>query len=183
MTFSQFSPRTRATFVALVTLAGGSSAAAAPGDSLTVTGNGRVSIVEPVGIQPVAPLRFGRIIRPTAAGTLVVDQNSVATETGGVTGNALSTPQLVNGRGSAAFAAFGDPNRRFVLFLPNQTNVSNGSSTMLVDQFRANTGFFGLRRFDSNGYAAIFVGARLNVSANQQVGSYSGTYDVSILYL
>lgn len=176
-------PRAQAAFGALAMLASGSTALAAPGDSLTVTGNGKVNIVEPVGIQPVAPLRFGRIIRPTAAGTLMVDQSGATTEGGGVTGNALSTPQLVNGRGPAAFAAFGDPNRRFILFLPNQINVANGAATMRVDQFNANTGIFGLRRFDSTGYAPLFVGARLTINANQQVGSYSGTFDVTILYL
>ena len=183
MAITTLNLRAQAAFGVLAMLVSGSSALAAPGDSLTVTGNGKVSIVEPIGIQPVASLRFGRIIRPTSAGTLVVDQNSVATESGGVTGNALSTPQLVNGRGSGAFAVFGDPNRLFLLFLPNQINVSNGSTTMRVDQFRANTGFLGLRRFDNTGYAPIFVGARLNVNANQQVGSYSGTYDISVLYL
>ncbi len=182
MTFSQFFARTRAIFVALAMLAGGTPAIAAPDDSLTFTGNGQVSIVEPVGIQPVADLRFGRIIRPTAAGTLVVDFNGVATETGGVTGNALSTPQLVNGRDAAAFAAFGDPDRFFFLRLPNQINVNNGNSTMRIDQFRANASNRRLLRFDRNGFLAIPVGARLNVNANQQVGSYTGTYDISIVY-
>lgn len=159
------------------------AASAAPGDSLTISGTGRASVVEPIGIQPVADLRFGRIIQPDTAGTLRIATNGAVTETGGVTGNAISTPQITNGRGPAAFAVFGDPNRWFVLFTPTQTTVSNGSATMLVNQFQANTFIFGLRRFDATGYADISVGARLNVNANQPVGTYSGTYNLTVLYL
>jgi hypothetical protein len=158
-------------------------ALAAPGNSHTVTGNADVSVVEPIGVQPVADLRFGRTIQPTTGGTLTVTQTGAVTETGGVTGNAISTPQTVNGRGPGAFAVFGDPNRFFLLFLPNSTTVSNGTATMTVDQFRANTGIFGLQRFNNTGYAPILVGARLSIDANQQVGSYSGQYTVTVLYL
>lgn len=95
----------------------------------------------------------------------------------------MSTPQIANGRGRGAFAVFGDPNRWVIMRLPPQTTVSNGNATMTVDQFRANTGLFGVRRTDNTGYADIVIGARLNVGANQQVGTYSGTYPVTVLYL
>lgn len=140
-------------------------------------------MVDPIGIQSVADLRFGRLIRPTTAGTLTINQNGIATETGGVIGNAVSTPQIVNGRGSGAFAIFGDPNRLFFLRLPLRATVSNGSATMTIDLFQTNSGRFGLERMDNTGFAAMMVGARLNVGANQQVGRYSGTYPVTVLYL
>lgn len=173
---------------ALATLALTSSAVAvaAPGDSETLTGETSASVVEPIGIQNVADLRFGRIIQPTTAGTLTVDPNGASTEGGGVVGNS-STPQVSNGRGRAAFAVFGDPNRFFAVFgLPTTTLVSNGSSTMVVDQFQIGTSaptLFGtFIRLDNTGYAPVFVGGRLNVAANQQVGSYSGTYPVNVFY-
>lgn len=176
-----FGPAMRMAAGALA-LATGGQAMAGPGDTFTTTGDAQVTVVEPIGIQPVAELRFGRIMRPTANGTMILSPTGAITETGGVTGQ-TNTPQAFNGRGPGAFAVFGDPNRRFVLFMPNFINISNGSSTMRVDQFTVNPVVVGLRRFDANGYAPLIVGARLRVNANQTVGTYTGTYTVSVLYL
>ena len=91
------------------------TAIAEPGNSETQSGDASASVVEPIGIQNVADLRFGRIIRPTTGGTLTIAPNGNTTETGGVAGN-TNTPQITNGRGPAAFAVFGDPNRYFAVF-------------------------------------------------------------------
>ncbi len=159
---------------------------AEPGNTETVTGTTDARVVEPIGIQNVTDLRFGRIIQPTSAGTLTIAPNGAATEGGGVVGNS-NTPQITNGRGRGAFAVFGDPNRYFAVFgLPASTTVSNGSATMTVDQFQIGTSsptLFGVFiRLDGTGYSDLFMGARLNVSANQEPGSYSGTYPVSVFY-
>jgi len=183
--FGNISSTLRSALAALA-LTSSAVAVAAPGDSETLTGEVNISVVEPIGIQNVADLRFGRIIQPTAAGTLTVDPNGASTETGGVVGNS-NTPQVTNGRGRAAFAVFGDPNRYFAVFgLAASTTVSNGSATMTVDQFQVGTNaptLFGIFiRLDGTGYAPVFIGGRLNVAANQQAGSYSGTYPVSVFY-
>ncbi|MCR2835187.1 DUF4402 domain-containing protein [Parerythrobacter lacustris] len=163
-------------------LATGGQAMAGPGDEFTTTGAAQVTVVEPIGVQRVADLRFGRIMQPTTNGTMTLAYTGAISETGGVVGQ-TSTPQAFNGRGPGAFAVFGDANRRFILFMPNFINISNGTSTMRVDQFQVNPALLGLRRFDANGYAPLLVGARLRVNANQQVGTYTGTYTVSVLYL
>lgn len=172
--------------LAALALTSSAVAVAAPGDSETLTGEANASVVEPIGIQNVADLRFGRIIQPTTAGTLTIAPNGASTQGGGVVGNS-NTPQVTNGRGRAAFAVFGDPNRYFAVFgLPATATVSNGSATMTVDQFQFGTTaptLFGIfPRLDATGYAPLFIGARLNVAANQDVGSYSGTYPVSVFY-
>ena len=41
----------------------------------------------------------------------------------------------------------------------------------------------GFARLDASGSFDLYVGGRLNVNANQQVGTYSGTFDVTVLYL
>ncbi len=164
-------------------LATGGQAMAQPGDSFSTSGSAEVTVVEPIGIQPVAELRFGRIMQPTTAGTLRLTYAGAVTETGGVIGRS-NTPQDFNGRGPGAFAVFGDANRLFLAFLPNSTTISNGSATMLVNQFQANPGgLLGLRQFNASGYAPLLIGARLNVGANQATGTYTGTYNVTVLYL
>ncbi len=163
---------------------------AAPGDTTAVPGTAEAVVIEPIGLQNITDLRFGRIMRPVANGTLRVRTNGTAAEGGGVVGNAISTPQNTNGRGPGALAAFGDPNRYFVTFLPQQTTVTNGTASMLVDQMNWDpvvfTGFFTgftYGQFDSSGYSGIVVGGRLNVGGNQRTGRYTGTYPVTILYL
>ncbi|MXP48335.1 DUF4402 domain-containing protein [Altererythrobacter luteolus] len=158
-------------------------AVAAPGDTHTLQGQARVRIIEPIGIQNVADLRFGRIMQPATAGTVSIGTDGAVTETGGAIGS-TTTPQLAGGQGAGSFAVFGDPRRRFIVTVPLFATISNGTSTMLVDQFQWMDSFgFGFGRMDTNGVANLSVGARLNVGANQQVGTYSGTYDVTVLYL
>ena len=170
--------------LATVAFATGGTAKAAPGDSFTLPGQAQARVVEPVDIQPVADLRFGRIMQPASAGTLTVRPDGTTATTGGVTGNA-NTPQAVNGRGPAVFALFGDPNRRFNASTTSNTSlqitVTSSTASMTVNQFRDNTGP-GFDQLDSNGYYALFVGARLNVNANQQVGNYTGNFLVTVRY-
>ena len=163
---------------------------AEPGDSTSTSGNSEATVIEPIGLQNITDLRFGRTIQPETGGTFRVRTNGSVAENGGVVGNAISTPQVTNGRGPGALAVFGDPFRLFVTFLPQQTTVTNGTAAMLVDDLNWNpvvfTGpFSGLTygRFDADGYSAILVGGRLNVAADQEVGTYSGTYPVTVLYL
>lgn len=168
---------------AALALFAGSQALAEPGDTDTVSGTAEVVVVEPIGIQRVADLRFGRIMQPANTGTLTLSYTGTVTEGGGVVGQS-GTPQAINGRGPGAFAVFGDPNRLFLAFLPNNTSITNGAANMLVNQFQANPGgFLGLRRFDAAGYYPLLIGARLNVGANQPTGTYTGTYTVTVLYL
>lgn len=159
-------------------------ALAAPGNAQTVTGSANASVVEPIGIQNVADLRFGRIMQPSAAGTVSISTAGAVTETGGVVGQ-TNTPQLAGNRGPGAFAIFGDPNRFFAIFPVASTTISNGTASMTVDQFNFSTTntFFIFGILDATGYAPLISGGRLNVGANQQTGTYSGTYDVTVLYL
>ena len=181
--YRRLSHSMNATLVASFMLSG-SQLLAEPGDTDTSAGSAEARIVDPIDIQRVADLRFGRIIRPTTAGTLRVDPDTTVTTTGGVTGNE-STPQETNGRGPAAFALFGEPNRRFNASTTGNTTlaitVTNGTATMSVKQFRDNTGS-GFSQLNSSGYYALFVGARLDVGANQQAGTYKGTFDVTVRY-
>lgn len=112
---------------------------------------------------------------PAAAGIVEIASD------GTITTN-LDISSFPGNRGPARFTVLGDPNRLFLVFAPNQILISNGSATMQVDRFRANT-FFGLGRFNNVGSFDLYVGGRLNVGANQAVGQYSGTFNVTVLYL
>ena len=159
----------------------------APGTALaepqTLPGKAQARVIEPLNVQPVTDLRFGRMTPPAAAGTITVTPASGVSTTGGATA-AAAVPQYTNGRGAGAFAVFGNRNRYFLYVLPVTATISNGSASMVVDNFVTNQGGrVGLPRLDNTGYAPLLVGARLNVSANQATGDYSGDYQMVVLYL
>ncbi|TNE61605.1 MAG: DUF4402 domain-containing protein [Sphingomonadales bacterium] len=151
-----------------------SVAHAAPGDSAEVDGTATVRIVEPLAIQSLEDLRFGTFLVPLTSGTVTVGGD------GSVTSN-LDLSVFPGDRGPAYFLILGEPNRRFVLQLPRPIDISNGTSTMRVNQFRSNTPA-NRGTFSADGLFELYIGGRLNVSANQEVGYYTGTFEVRVLY-
>lgn len=170
-----------AAWVAAV-LAGGApgTALAAPGNSTTHTGTARAEVVDPGRLVAREFLRFGRIARPTAAGTLTVTPLGIVLPTGSmVAGSAI--PQDPNGRGPAEFDVYATSYRAFVTLISNSITISNGSATMQVNQFTGNTGV-PRTLLDPAGYYRLKIGGRLNVAANQAYGTYSGTFNVTVIY-
>ena len=152
------------------------TAHAAPGATEDqTTGAAVAQVIGPFQIAPIADLRFGSIMQPATPGNVTISSAGVVTTT--LTFSATSGP-----RGPAIFVITGEPNRRFLVQLPAPIDISNGTSTMRVDQFRANTAASGQVNFSSTGFYVLNVGGRLRVNANQEPGSYTGTFDVTVLY-
>ncbi|WP_226698977.1 DUF4402 domain-containing protein [Qipengyuania gaetbuli] len=171
-------PFSKTLFAGMLAMATGLFAtplAAQANDTADTTGTSNARVVEPLSINAIADLRFGTLMRPATAGIIEVAPN------GAVTGN-LDISAFPGGRGPARFTVLGERNRRFIVFTPNQITISNGTATMVVDRFRDNR-TLGFARFNAAGSFDLYVGGRLNVTANQQVGTYSGTFDVTVLYL
>lgn len=144
-------------------------------DTMSVSGTSKVRVVEPVSIVNISDLRFGTMMQPIANG--IVDVNP----DGSVSSN-LDLSTFPNGRAPARFTVLGEAQRRFIIFVPNRITISNGTSTMRVNRFRTNLNL-GFGRFDAVGSYDLYVGGRLQVNANQEPGTYSGTFEVSVLYL
>ncbi|MCA0909268.1 DUF4402 domain-containing protein [Qipengyuania gaetbuli] len=171
-------PFSKALFAGILALVTGTFAtplAAQASNSSTVSGSSNARVVEPISITPISDLRFGSLARPATAGIVEVAPD------GTVTGN-LDLTAFPTGRGPARFTVLGERNRRFIVFTPNRIDISNGTATMRVDRFRDNR-TAGFARLDASGSFDLYIGGRLNVNANQQVGTYSGTFDVTVLYL
>ncbi len=152
------------------------AAQAEPGATNAQTdGAATAQIVGPFQIEPIADLRFGSIMQPAAAGNVSIQSDGTVTTA--LTFSATSGP-----RGPAVFVVTGEANRRFLVQLPSPITISNGTSTMTVDQFRSNTVPPGIARFSNTGFYILNVGGRLKVNANQEPGSYTGTFDVTVLY-
>ena len=164
--------------------------------SVTATAQTSVSveavadIVEGIALQRTADLNFGDISPSAAAGgTVIVSPLGIRTSTGSVT--------LINNAANPAQAAAYNVlqltnagNKKFWIQLPPNGTVaiSSGSGTMDVNDFTASrpcaqTGATppGPGACDQVAPGTTLeVGATLIVGANQPVGLYSGTFNVTI---
>ncbi len=153
------------------------TAFAAPGSS-TMSGSAQAAILAPLTIVAVDTLSFGQLTRPTAAGTVVLSPSGTITTTGGVltsTAIAQSIP-----RGPGTFLMVGEAGRLFTIDLPTVAILRQGTRNMRLSAFRSNWtagAVFSVTRTFS-----LSVGATLNVGANQTIGTYTGTYAVTVTY-
>ncbi len=155
------------------------TASAAPNNSASNTGTAQATVVQPIRIVAVDALRFGQIARPTTAGTIVMSPLGVITATGGLLPSTAITQTAPRGPGS--FTITGDPNRTFLLALPNGNVVlRSGTRTMRMRAMRSNV--TGIPRLNAAGTLSLTVGATINIRANQQIGTYSGTYPATVVY-
>lgn len=153
------------------------TAFAAPGSS-TTGGTAQAAVILPLRVSAVTPLAFGQITRPTAAGTVVMAPTGAITTTGGVlTSTAIAQSGI---RGPGTFTVTGDPARFFSLSLPTAALLRNGTRFMLLGVFRSN--WVSGSALSAAGTFDLSVGATLRVGANQTLGTYTGSYAVTVAY-
>lgn len=152
----------------------------ASANSVTLQGTAQASVIQPAAITRIEDLRFGQFFQPVANGNLTVDVNGTVTPVAGMVG-LIGTTQTGTGRGPARFLIEGDPNRAFTVTLPNRIDIAKGTDTIRVQNFTTNVpnprGNLG-----TAGQFMLMVGARLQPRANQPVGTYSGTFTVTVAY-
>lgn len=164
-----------ATAFALAALPG--TVFAAPNSS-TMSGSAQAAILTPLVIVAENPLSFGQLTRPTAAGTVVLSPSGTITTTGGVltsTAIAQTTP-----RGPGTFLLVGEAGRLFTIDLPTVAILRQGTRNMRLSAFRSN--WAPGDAFSATRTYSLSVGATLNVGTNQTIGTYTGTYAVTVTY-
>lgn len=140
-------------------------------------------IVSPITITLVTDLEFGNIASGTVAGTVVLSTAGVRTPTN------VTLPATTGTVTAASFTVGGTPAYTYSITLPaGATTISDGlGNTMTVDTWTSNptpTGTIG-----GGGTETLYVGATLNVGANQTSGIYrsdnaggSGDFTVTVNY-
>jgi spore coat protein U-like protein len=147
--------------------------------SATETGvTASATIVTPITITKVTDLAFGTVVPYSTAGTVELDPTTGdRSYTGGVTG-------LTSTTSSASFTVSGNDGQAYTISLPLDDDVSligpALSTPMTLDTWT--TDIPGLTGTLTGGTQTFSVGATLNVGASQAVGSYSGTFDVTVTY-
>lgn len=168
--------RLRFLLTALAALIAPVSAHAAPGGSVTVSGTASATIITPISIVATAPLSFGVMARPTAAGTVTVSTSGAVTTGGGMVGN-TSIAQGSSGPQAGKFRVSGEPGRQFFVTLPTSATVSRSGGSMTITLFTV-----GALSGSPVGTLDIAVGGTLAVGAAQPIGTYNGTYQITASY-
>lgn len=120
-----------------------------------------------------APLSFGSVIAPTAAGSVTVTATGTRTASGVI-------PFGASAFGPASFTVTIPKGRKdFTILLPASATLTDGSGqTMTIDTFTSNpTGLISAKR----GTAVVTVGATLHLDAGQRSGTYSGSFPVTVV--
>ena len=151
---------------------GAGPAMAAP---VSKTATATAQILLPLSVINSRSLDFG-LLSANSAGTATIDPTTdVLTTTGGI----------VQAGGAPISAKFtGTAGGLNLVFIRVPTSVTltrvGGTETMLVNQWVIEGGAF--RLFTARTAFDFRVGATLNVSATQFPGTYSGTYNVDVIY-
>ena len=172
----------RLTFLRLALLGGlwwSSPALAEPGRSAQETGAAAANVAEPITIQRLADLRFGRFASPSTASTIQITPAGAFNPAGDVV-SSTQMAQPANGRGPAQFRVRQAGNRGGTVRIPNTITLRSGGNSMDVTDVQGRlvvtSGFgrFSVYRLD--------LGGTLQVKANQAPGSYIGDFDVTVVY-
>jgi hypothetical protein len=178
MNIKQFSQsRARAAgLVAIGALALGGSLYGSGAYAASATANATATVVTPIAISNTADLGFGKFSAGTG-GTVVISTAGSRSATGAVV-------LLTGTAGSAAtFDVTGDGSATYAITLPGSDATltrASGTETMSVGTFISNPSATGT--LSGGGAQTINVGGTLTVGSAQVVGSYTGTFSVSVEY-
>ena len=141
----------------------------------TATATIDANIIQAMSVTTATGLSFGDISAGSTSGTVIMTPGGARSATGGTNINS-STPG-----NPSSFNVQGTANASFSITLPASVILSDTAShTMTVDNFTSSPTPSGV--LDGSGQQTLFVGATLNVSANQAFGSYSGLMSVTVDY-
>lgn len=136
----------------------------------------QATIVQPLSLSNIRGLTFGNITSGETDGTVVLEPKAAGTR------RAYGGVRLVSESGtvqSAKFIVTGFNDCAYVIKLPSAITLRNGVQSIIVDNFASIPSGTGIL---SSGSQIIYVGATLNVNANQQDGDYTGEFEVLVNY-
>ena len=159
-------------------IAAAMAAAAMPAPALaapTASSNARALILLPLTLTKVDDLHFGTVVSSSVAGTVTINAATGArTQNGGVTPVGSDPGQR------ALFAWAGTPNAQvsFDLTYPATLDDGAGHSVQIALLYLESAS----KIADPTGVVEVGVGGSVLISANQEEGLYSNTFDVTANY-
>jgi len=141
-------------------------------NSATRAASAFTNVTNGIAVARTQDLDFASIVPGGAAGTVVVSPANVNTFTGPLTfGNGVTSNASFNVTHPGG--TFGT---LYGIVLPASINITRGASSMVVDTFNWTPTI--VRLFPI--LVRVDVGATLHVGAAQPVGTYSGTFNLTV---
>lgn len=172
-------------FFAIAALFLGFSVNAMSQNTATVNASASAKLIKPISIEKNLDLLFGDIILNGSAVSTVVFTTSSDEPT--YTGSAAKYASTST-RNRAKFTVDGETGAKYSITIndgadgtANQVTLSKGGDNMVVDLVHNKIA-------EANVISAtdaeneIFVGGTLKIAANQALGAYSGTFNVTVAY-
>lgn len=164
--------------ITMVALSGGSVAVSAQTFNSTIVRNlpDRIETDDPLPLSIVleGELSFGALTVGSISGSLSISPEGTRIPQGGVSA-------VYSSYSEGKFTVYGTPNTLVTVQLPaGAVSLESGTSTMPVDEFVTDTPL--TTTLDENGKATWKLGGKLNVSAGQQPGNYSGYILIMVNY-
>lgn len=145
--------------------------------SASTTASASAVIIAPLTITKNVDLHFGTIMRSATAGTVTVSPtDGTRSSIGGVTLSALAPLHA-----RAQFTVEGESGKTYAITLPTtDVIITNATSDQMeVNVFTSDPTPNGTI---TAGTSTLYVGATLNVDANQPSGEYTGSFTVTVNY-
>jgi hypothetical protein len=140
--------------------------------SATRAANAVTNVTNGIAVTRTADLNFASIVPGAAAGTVVVSPTNVKTFTGPLTfGNGVTSNASFNVTHPGG--TFGT---MYGIVLPATINITSGTHSMVVDTFDWTPTIVSIFPI----LVRVDVGATLHVGAAQAVGTYVGTFNITV---
>lgn len=154
-------------------------ALADPGSTTDQSGAASATVADPVTIQRISDMRFGRFASPGTASSIRVNLDGTINAFGDVA-SSTGMAQPADGRGPAQFTVEQAGNRGGTVFIPSTITITSGAANMVVNSMTGRlTVIAGVGR---NRIYRLDMGGTLRVNANQAPGQYRGDFDVTVIY-
>jgi hypothetical protein len=148
----------------------------AQNNNSTASSTASAELITPIAITNEIPLNFGKIAKPagvTGTVTITDDGNNTATYAPASMKTTLVTPT------AAKFNITGDLNENFSVAIPSEIVLSKGDDNMTID---TDMNLSAANNTLDVSPKALYVGGTLNMAAQQPIGIYSATFDVTVTY-
>ena len=156
-----------------------SPVAAGPGDSAQETGTAAATVANPMNIQRISDLRFGRFASPSTPSSIRIAPDGAFFPTGEVAAS-TGIAQPSSGRGPAQFSIRQSGKRTGQIDLPSEIILTNGSDTMTVIDIT--TELTQIAKAGRDQTYRLDVGGTLQISDFQAPGYYVGEFDITVFY-
>lgn len=148
-------------------------------NSANITSSAFATIVAPIGFDHSGnDLEFGSIIKGVGSVTLTTNKNRIFSNTSLETDNHGILPT------AAQFSITGEGIYTYAISFTNEIEVlTNGESNLKVSNFVVETGDgVGFTGTLTDGKDEIRVGATLTLTDNETLGTYSGSFSITVAY-